>query len=238
VVALGAAGWLAGCTTTQQEAARLQLNAARIRASQAAVRVTRQDRVVGIGPVALVRGGGAEAIVVVISNRSPKAVSDLPISVGVRRAAGTRLYLNDVAGLPYFAAHIPAIAAGGSLTWIFTTRRQLPDGARPFAVVGVPSQPLLAKAAALPAVTAGPVGTVGVDGFGAGLTVAVRNDSGIPQYQLPVYAFVRSARGFLAAGSATVAQLASNSSTRVLVRLLGSPTRGAVQLEVRPTVFN
>jgi hypothetical protein len=238
VVTVGAAGWLAGCTTTQQEAARLQLNAARIRASEVAVRVTRQDGLVGVGPVALVRGGGGEAIVVVITNRSRTTVSDLAISVGVRGTAGKRRYLNDLAGLPYFGAHIPAIAAGGSLTWVFSTRRRLPAGAHPFALVGVPSAPLPAGGSVLPALSADQVRTVGPQGRSGGLMVAVRNDSGIPQYQLPVYAYVRSPRGFLAAGSATIAQLASNSSARLRVHLLGGAAAGPVQLEVPPTVFN
>jgi hypothetical protein len=175
--------------------------------------------------------------VVVITNRSRATVSDLPISVGVRGTAGKR-YLNDLAGLPYFGAHIPAIAAGGSLTWVFSTRRRLPAGAHPFALVGVPSAPLPAGGSVLPALSADQVRTVGPQGRSGGLTVAVRNDSGIPQYQLPVYAYVRSARGFLAAGSATITQLASNSSARLRLHLLGGAAARPVQLEVPPTVFN
>ena len=65
-------------------------------------------------------------------------MSDLPISVGVRVNGKRPIYLNrqSPAELSYFAAHLPVVAAGGTLTWVYTTDRRLPGHARPFALVG------------------------------------------------------------------------------------------------------
>src|ERR1700722_14034179 len=65
---LAAAGALAGCATTQQEAARLQLNAARIRASEQPTEVKVAGQTVDVTRVARVVTGGQTAFVVQVRN--------------------------------------------------------------------------------------------------------------------------------------------------------------------------
>ena len=87
-----------------------------------AVRVTR---------VSLVSGSAATAFVVVVRNASHTQVSDLPISVGVRTGRGTRSSTstrNPASSYSYFDAHLPVLAPGGALTWIYTTSRRPPPG--------------------------------------------------------------------------------------------------------------
>ena len=129
---------LAGCATTQQEAARLQLNSARIRASQQPTEVTVAGQAVDVTRVARVVTGGATAFVVQVRNSGRQPVSDLPISVGVRVGSKRPLYVNrqSPAEFSYFAAHLPLVAAGATLTWVYTTDQRLPAHARPFALVG------------------------------------------------------------------------------------------------------
>ncbi|MGO9885209.1 MAG: hypothetical protein ACLPV4_19610, partial [Solirubrobacteraceae bacterium] len=109
-LALVAVGCLvAGCSTTMEEAARLQLNSARIRVSETGTRVTVAGHAVRVSRVSLVSGPAATAFVVVVRNESHTQVSDLPISVGVRTGRGRLVYFNARPGFEYsyFDAHLP-----------------------------------------------------------------------------------------------------------------------------------
>jgi len=229
------AGLLAGCATTQQKAARLRLNSARILASQNATRVTAAGGAVAVTGIAVVGSRARTAFVVTVRNAGRRAISDLPISVGYRpRPRGRPMYLNAGSDLTYFDAHLPAVAAGGSLTWVWATGRRLPRGARPFALVGA--------GAAVPgsAVGSPPVIRTGVPVIrGAGLvTVAVRNLSGVPQYQLPVYAIAERAGRTVAAGVQTLPALDGGADQTVRLRLLGRPGQAPVRVEAPPTIFH
>ena len=238
VILCAAAGPLAGCTTTQQKAARVQLNDARIRASEVATVVTAGNPAVRVGSVSLISGRGRTALLVVIHNLVNKPISDLPILVGVRTGAGKRVYLNAAAGLPYFASHLPGIAAGGTLHWVFTTARKLARNARPFALVGPAPQPPLTIAGSLPEITARVLGRSTIADRPAELRLVVHNLSSVPQYQLQVYAYARGERDYLAAGSATIANLSGGSTTTVRLRLAGRPGRAPVQVEASATIYD
>lgn len=226
---------LAGCATTQQEAARLQLNSARARASERAVRVTRGNPDVRVQGAQLLAGHRESAIVVRIRNVLAHPVSDLPVSVGVTVAGGRRLYLNGAAGSDYFHTHIPAVPAGGVLTWVFTTRRPLAHGAHPFAAVGVQSPSLVPRLHTLPKISA--VSLAGGARAGRGVRVIVRNLSSIPQYGLQVYLVARRSGRAVSAGRAAIAHLGARTSASVELRLVGGPPTGGVTLEAPPTVF-
>jgi hypothetical protein len=231
--AILAAGSLAGCITTQQKAARLRLNSARILAGQSATRVTVAGHAVAVARIALVSSGGRTAFAVTVRNPGSRAVSDLPISVGYAAGPRRRVYLNAGSDIGYFDAHLPAIAARGSLTWVYTAARRLPPGARPFALVG--------GAPAVSGFTVGvpPVIRAGIrTATGSGVAVAVRNLSGVPQYQLPVYAVAERHGRAVAAGEGTVEQLAGNSALTVRLRLLGRAGQAPVWVQAAPTIFN
>jgi hypothetical protein len=230
-VVLAAAGPLAGCSTTQQAAARLQLNDARIRASQVATTVVAgaTDRLVAVTQLATISRGGRTAYVVLVRNQG-KAVSDLPISVGY--TVGRRsVYANRGTSLPYFAAHLPALAGGKSITWVFTTTTRPPAGARLFARVG--AKPATAAPGGQPPALSAQVAARSGDR----LAVKVSNDSDIPQYQVPLFAFVRRGRGIVAAGTHTIAELAAGATTTISLPLVG-PAGASPVVEALPTIFN
>ena len=250
LLVLGLGGLLAGCTTTMQEAARVQLNSARIRASELSTRVHVPGRAVRVSSVGLVSSASATAFVVRVRNRSQRQLSDLPISVGVRVPGKPPRYLNAQSGREdfYFGAHLPVIAPGATLTWVYTLHRRLPGAARPFAIVGARPEPAVASSGDLPVVRAGARGGAvsrsGARG-GAGtresvsakLPVAVHNLSGVPQYQLQVYAFARRDGRYTAAGSLTVDELDGQVSKTFQLGLVGRPGRGRVHVEALPTTL-
>jgi hypothetical protein len=228
---LTAAGLLSGCVSTQTKAARLRVNADRIRASQSDTRVTVANPEVTVTSVGVVSAGRQAAFVVTVRNNGDRPRSDLPISVGYRRDAHHAVYLNGAAGLEYFSAHLPVVEAHGSLTWVFTPTRKLPRHARPFAIVGnTPSVPGAADGRP-------PAIRVGTDTDTRGrLTVNVHNLSDIPQYQLPVYAIAERDGRTTAAGAATVQELDAGASQTLRLPLLGRIGNAPVRLEAAATI--
>jgi hypothetical protein len=226
---------LSGCVTTQQRNARTVLMNERTIASETAVRVTRENPLIAVAGVALVHATDGTALAVQLRNTSTRPLTDLPISVGVTTATGRIVYLNRAPNIDYFDAHVPAIAAAGEITWVFTTRRQLATTARPFARVGIAGSPPTTTATRLPRIEVVPVDA---SAPGRVLRVSVVNPSGIPQYGLPVYAIALRAGRLLGAGRATIADLDGGARATLELKLLGSSTATTVRLFAPPTIFN
>lgn len=232
VVAAGVA--VAGCATTQQEAVRLRLNSARIRVSEKPTKVRVAGRALRVKQVALVRARNGSAVVVRLHNPSRRTVSDLPISVGIRKGAARQRPLNvrSTAELSYFDAHVPVISPGATVTWVYTTTRRLPAGSRPYAIVGArPSvrAPRVDAAPVISAVAAGKATT-------ARVAVTLDNRSSTPQYQLQVYAVARHGRRYVAVGALTVAHLGGGGQHTVQLPLLGHPAQGRLRLHALPAM--
>jgi hypothetical protein len=238
VAAAGAV--VAGCSTTQQEATRLQLNSARIRASEVPTRVTAAGHTVQVTRVALVPGQSGTAFVVQIHNPAARAVSDLPISVGVRAGHKSRfLNAQSPSEFSYYDAHLPVIAAGGTLTWVYATGRRLPAHALPFATVGaVPSLPS-PRTVRLPMIRASVSPASAQAALARSpLAIALHNESSIPQYQLQIYAYARHGNRYVAAGTVTVPHLGSQAHQTTQLALLGDLTNAHLEIEALPTIVH
>ncbi|MDO8211062.1 hypothetical protein [Conexibacter sp. CPCC 206217] len=239
-IAIACGGGLAGCVSTQQKNARAKIVATRVLDSRRPQRVTRTSADVRVSSVTLVRGGRASAVVVELRSSSPTALADLPVEVGVR-VGSHRRPLNAAGGLDWFQSHVPAIAANGTATWIFLTRRPVAAGGRPYARVGAGAT-ALPDGAALPriatTVTAGPASRSDAgDRAERRVRVRVDNDSGIPQYGVQLYALVRRGGRLVAAGKATVRHLGTGARTTAAVALAGAPGDGSVRVHAIPTIF-
>ena len=219
---------VAGCATTQDEAARLQINSARLRAAELPVRIAQSDPGVRVMTTAVVSGTGGAAVVVRLRNLLARPVSDLALLVGYSQRGKRSTYLNRAAGLDYFQTHVPAIAAHGDLTWVFTTQRRLPAGATAFAQVGEPS----AAAPALPAT----LPSLGIVQAGSS-QVTVKNPTGVPQYQLQVYGVAQRRGRYVAAAHASIEHLGTGSSRAIRLAPVGSAAGSRLSLEVPPTIF-
>jgi len=224
---------LTGCVeTTQQKSARVGLVDDRLLASQEAVLVTHGDPRVSVLGVTSVTRGRATAIAVQLRNVTTRPVSDLPISVGVRTRGGRTSYLNRAAGLPYFQTHVGAISAAGTVTWVYTGRGLATTGARPFARVGVPTVDDQAGTTGVPTITAVAVASPTRPGVARAV---VTNRSSVPQVGLALYASATSGRRLLAAGQASVAQLAAGHSATVAIPVIGAAGAGTFAVDAPAT---
>lgn len=229
---MGIALPLAGCTTTMHAAQRERLESARQRAALQPTRVTSPNPLVSATRPIAIGSAGATALIVTVTNHGTHAVSDLPISVGYSAAGGARVYLNSGTNLSYFDAHLPAIRAGRALTWVYTTHRRLPAAVHTFARVGrEPSAPARLTEMGV---------RIGVGyraaSSGRSLTVRLQNATGVPQYELQVYAYAGRDGHYVAAGSATVADLDSGASERVRLPLVGASTH-QLHVDAVPTIL-
>lgn len=226
---------LSACATTQQEAARLRLNSARLRAAELRLNVTRSNPSIRVEQVTVLSGprpGAGAAVAVQVQNLASSSTSDLPILVRAREARGRTRTLNGAAGLDYFQTHLPSIAPHASLTWVFTTSENL-TGAHVSAVVGSPPTSWTHVPDQLPNLEVTP--TFGGRGT---LRLTIRNPTSIPQYQLQVYAVVGASGQIVAAGRAEIAHLGTRTSATLTLRLLGAGTHpGIVSVQAPPTIF-
>jgi hypothetical protein len=228
---------LTGCDSTQQEAARARLKAERFIASATPTVVRRRNADVRVVSVGLLRGSGATAITVRLRNSASRPFNDLPIAVGIRAPRGRDTYLNASGNTFYFETHLASIGARGSVTWVFTTTRKLPRGARPFAVVGARSTVPPTAVRALPQIDVATAGSPTSAAGAARLRVKVTNASEVPQYQLQVYALGLDRGRYVAAGGATLSHLGTESSVTVPVTLIGARRPTSIELEALPTMF-
>lgn len=228
VVSLSVALVLTGCVSTQQIASRARLVNDRIMAGQRPTWVAGRDPAVRVGRPVVIRARSATAIVVPLSNQSPTALTDLPISVGISTRSGRKLYLNRSASLDYFESHVAAIGPRVATAWVFITNRGVPVTATPFAAIGFPQfHPQLR--AGLP--------QIDVSWQGAA-HLSVRSRSAVPQYDLQVYVVAVRAGHVVAAGRTTVAHLTSHGRATVRVSVLGNPSQAALRLIAVPTIFS
>ena len=228
---------LTGCDSTQQQAARARLKAERFIASAAPTVVRRRNPEIRVVAVKLVRGSAGSAITVRLRNAADRPWHDLPVSVGTLGSLGHRSYLNASANTFYFETHLASIGARGSVTWVFTTTRKLPRGARPFAVVGARSTVPPTAVRALPQIDVATAGSPTSAAGAARLRVKVTNASEVPQYQLQVYALGLDRGRYVAAGGATLSHLGTESSVTVPVTLIGARRPTSIELEALPTMF-
>jgi hypothetical protein len=230
-VVLAAAGPLAGCATTYQTAARLQLNSRRVVLAASATRVGAPSRTVLARDVTVLRAKGRAAVVMTVVNEGHTAISDLPIAVGYRLRGNHVKYLNTAAGEPYFDSHLPPLRAGQQLVWVLSPARALPRGVHLRVVIG--SRPATHSKVTL---TRAPV-RLKVDNRGSSVSIAVTNLTGVEQQNLLLYAYVKEAGKYRQAGSATVAELDSGASESARLALIGRGSTSAVEVEAVPTIL-
>lgn len=232
VVAALAVTALAGCDSTQEKNARAELRAKRELGSRELPAATRRNPHVRVERVALVRGkAGSGAIVVKLGGTGSKPLTDVPIAVGIRGADGQSRLVNAKRHLNWFQTHVPAIPAGGTVTWVYKGARGVKAGDRAFARVGVP-RPALSSASSLPQIDAAVA-----PGRDAKRRVSVENVSDVPQYGLQVYAFAQRGGRYVAAGKTEIEHLGTGQRVTVAVPLTGSARKRPLRVEAIPTMF-
>lgn len=234
ILALGAASLMAmavalsGCATTQDANKRASIQADRTLASRKPLELRAADPDVQVVRTSVISGNHGSAIVVVLRNRGDTPVNDLPIEVGPQGGAP----VNTRPNVPYFQSHAPAIAPGAEVTWVYLSKDPI-GSSRAFARVGAP--------VAHPVTTAGHVSELEVEGSpakgGSAVAAEVTNDTGVPQYDLDVYAVARKGDRYVAAGRANLEHLGVSKSAHLSLPVIGDAKGTQIQVFAPQTLF-
>lgn len=222
---------IAGCDTTRDKSTRAQIATERVKIADKKTAVRRPYTKVKVERVELVRGGQRAAVAVQLRSSSSWALSDLPIVVGVRRAGHAKL-LNGQAGRPYFDSHIAALAPHRAVWWVLELPRT-PRG-RVFVRVGAPAREQR-NDAVVPPVAVSNVRLVKIAAKTSSrskrgrrtrttswnVAGEVKNDTGFPQYAIPLYAVVRRGGRVVAAGSGAGVKFSTGESQPFKITLIG-----------------
>jgi hypothetical protein len=217
---------LSGCATTQDANQRASIQADRTLASRKALELQGTDREVQVVSTTVLNGKDGSAVVAVLRNRGSEPVNDLPIEVGPEGGQP----VNARPNVPYFQSHAPAIPPGEQATWVYVSKDPLGSN-RAFVRVGAHPTP--------PLTTANHVSGLDTGGKGDGSSVKaeVTNDTGVPQYDLDVYAVARKGGRFVAAGRANVEHLGVNESAHLTLPVIGDAKGAQVQIFAPQTLF-
>jgi hypothetical protein len=234
IPALGATSLLvlaavvSGCATTQDADKRIEVRFDRTLTSRKPLELRGTARDVQVVRTAVVDGKDSSAIVVVLRNNGDKPVNDLPIEVGPRGGDA----INAAANVPYFQSHAPAIAPGEESTWVYVSKEPLGTD-EAFARVGEAAQPPLTTADGVSDLTVDDASAKGASSAEA----EVKNDTGVPQYDLDVYAVALRDGRYVAAGRAALTHLGVSQTARVSLPLVGDAKGSEVQIFAPQTLF-
>jgi hypothetical protein len=217
---------LSGCATTQDANRRASIQADRTLASRKALELRGIDRNVQVVSTTVLNGKDGSAVVAVLRNRGDRPVNDLPIEVGPQGGDPVNVRPN----VPYFQSHAPAIAPGHQATWVYVSRDPLGSN-RAFVRVGArPTPPLTTTDHVTELQTGG-------KGDGSSVQAVVTNDTGVPQYDLDVYAVARKGGRLVAAGRANLEHLGVTNSAHLTLPMIGDAKRARVQIFAPQTLF-
>jgi hypothetical protein len=220
---------VSGCATTQDANKRASIQADRTLASRKPLVLRGTDREVRVVRTSVVSGKEGSAVVVVLRNRGESPVSDLPIEVGTRGGGP----LNARPNLPYFQSHAPAIAPGAQATWVYVTKDKVSGPV--YARLGAPPG-IAPKVSHVPRLEVSD-GATRSGKSGSSVVAQVDNGTGIPQYELDVYAVARRGDHYVAAGRASLTHLGVDQSAELTLNLIGDPKGSRIQIYAPPTLF-
>ena len=217
---------VSGCATTQDSNKRAAVQADRTIASREPLTFKGTDPNVRVVSTAVVNGKSGSAVVAVLRNQGDRPVNDLPIEVGPE---GGRP-VNAGANVPYFQSHAPAIPPGAEATWVYVSHRPL-GSSHAFVRVGAPVKP---------PTTAGHVSELAISdasAAGSSARAEISNGTGIPQYDLDVYAVATRGGHYVAAGRTNLVHLGVDASSNPTVPLIGDAKGAHVQVFAPQTLF-
>jgi hypothetical protein len=227
---------LAGCETTAEKSAKLELAAKQHERSGPTRRklsITRLSTKVRTGATVVLHTSEGAAVVVTLHNNSSSTMRDVPLEITVKDAHGASVYTNTAPGLGAELASAPLIPAHGTFSWIDDQVQ----------ASGVPAS-VSAKIGEGAPVT-GTIPQLSVEGAhliedptsGPGAEGSIVNHSAVDQQELVVYALARRGSTIVAAGRAVLPSAPANATTRFQLFFIGDPRGSRLEVSVPATTL-
>jgi hypothetical protein len=220
---------VAGCESSQAKSARLA-KAARTRPQEKGVEVTTQNPGVKIVATTLVHDQYGSAVVVELRAKTGKPQADLPLAFAVTEG-GKQVFANDSPGLADTLTHVPLLLPKEHVWWVHD-QVSAPKGDVK-AKVGTSTTKLPAKLPRM--VTSGL--KIEQDPDGTITAGKLRNDSGVAQLGLVIYAVAEQGGRIVAAGRAGIDRLKAHGTKPFKVFWIGNPKGATVHVFAPPTVL-
>jgi hypothetical protein len=224
-----------GCESTRAQAEKMAQEGDSAFAARG-LRVGAVNRDVQIVERAVVSDVNGTAAVVVLRNRSARALADVPVAIAVKGTNGKALWRNDAAGLEEGLTHVALLEPGRTVTWV--NDQILPAAGRPAALgarVGA-GEPAPAGAAGVDIAVEG-ARLEGDPTSGVTVLASAVNRSSVAQENLVIASVARRGGRVVAAGRAIVPRLRANDSERFQVFFIGDPRGAELTFDAQPSTL-
>ncbi len=234
--AMGGLLALSACESSQHKSDRLRAQGATA-AELTSVKAGAPNADVKVAGTTILRSAGGTAVVVELKSTGTVDQVAVPIQIRAKDAKGADVYKNDLDGLQTSLQQLALLRRGKTAYWV---NDQVTAPSKPARVVVQVGRPKGKPAARLPRIRLSGVRMDADDVSGAFLRGIVRNESTLPQVNMPIYAVARKGGKVVAAGRALIERLdpePQKKPTVFRIFFIGDPKGGTLSLEAEPTVL-
>lgn len=237
LVAVAAA--IAGCESTQDEAARLRAEGDQALAGRHGLRITERNADVKVLSKTLLHDAGGTAVVVGLENRGRSGQVQVPIGIELTDDRGKRVFANDAPGLEPALTSLALLPPDKPSYWVHNQIAGAPTPAKLSVLVGAPER---ARAPADPPhITVSDV-SLQRDTSGAFVEATANNRSGVLQRRLTIFCVAIRGGEVVAAGRAVIDKLPPAEEVAKPVRFalyfIGDPRGAKLDFTVPPVTLS
>ncbi len=233
-VLLVASGLFAGCETTQEKSAKLEVSGAGL-AQTDTVKLTASNREIEVVDKTVLTDQYGTAVIVRLRNTGTQPQVDVPIQVDIKDPKGKSVFKNDTEGLEDGLLNIQVIEPGKETWWVHD--QVFPTGkAAGFDVtIGKSDLPPPASipklTATKPEINEDPVSGIEVQG-------EITNESEVEQTDLLIYAVATKGGKVVAAGRGLIPKLKTGPKGEPYnIFFIGDPKGADIEVFAAPNTF-
>ena len=221
---------LAGCESTQSKSARLESEGITKLAAEKGLVVEKPNAGIEVVETVGLEDENGAAAVVVMKNRTAKAMRNVPIAINALGKSGKSVFKNNTPGLEDALTSIAALPPGEETAWV--NDQLVPTGpvAKIKAVAGEEGGVFPSN---VPELEVGPPELYEDPVSGVEATGRVENRSGVDQRLLTLYCIARRSGRIVAAGVGRIERLRAGKRANYHIFFIGNP-RGAELTVIAP----
>jgi hypothetical protein len=223
------------CESSQTKSARLE-KTGKNKAQLTTVSAGAANTNVKLLGTTLLSSDAGKAVVLKLQNTGPEAQVRVPLVVTVKDAGGKPLFKNDIKGLQPSLQELAYLGKGTTAYWV---NDQILAGVPPKSADVQLGKAKGTAPKAPPKITLS-APKLASDTTGAYATAEIKNESKIPQINIPIFAVALKGAKVVAAGRAIVEKLLPAPTKKpVLYKIffIGNPKGATLQVYVAPTVL-
>ncbi len=193
--------------------------------------VGRIDRRIRIVSTQILHDANGTAAVIVLRNTGSHPMTDAPIAIDVRDAAGHSVFANNQPGLENDLSHVPLLEPGKLVDWV--NDQVLPAGTPVRVVARVGAGRSLHSPP--PRIEIGAVTLTDDPASGWEASGLISDSSSVVQRSLVLFATARLGGRIVAAGRGLVARLAAGKPARFHIYFIGNPHGARISVTAPPS---